>query len=61
MIFMLHEIHAVLVFLNDSWKSSVIYFMWIYNAGILLVSDGKILCDLILRALMTRMNMFHAF
>ena len=32
---------------NDSWKSSVIYFIQICNTGVLLVSNGKILCDLI--------------
>ena len=46
MILMLHSIHVVLVN-NDSWKSSVIYFMRICNTGVLLVRNGKILCDLI--------------
>ena len=32
---------------NDSWKSSVIYFMRICNTGVLLVSSGKISCDLV--------------
>ena len=32
---------------NDSWKSSVIYFIRICNTDALLVSNGKILCDLI--------------
>ena len=34
----------------------MIYFMQICNTGVLLVSNGKISCDLILRALMTRTN-----
>ena len=32
---------------DDSWKSSVIYFMRICNTGVLLISNGKISCDLI--------------
>ena len=32
---------------KDSWKISVIYFMQICNTCVLLVSSGKILCDLI--------------
>ena len=34
----------------------MIYFGQICNTGVLLVSNGKTLCDLILRALMTRTN-----
>ena len=47
-----HDIHVVLnscgfSLKTDSWKSSAIYFMQIYNTGVLLVSDGKFSCDLI--------------
>ena len=47
--------HDILVALNScvfssffmTWKSGVIYFMQICNTGVLLVSNGKISCDLI--------------
>ena len=42
MIFKLQKIHVFLV-KNDTWKSSVIYFMQICNTGVLLLSSGKIL------------------
>ena len=44
-----HDIHLTLNSCgvrkkNDSWKSSVIYFMRICNTGVLLVSNGKKSC-----------------